>query len=146
VKEMPKVERTITINAPVKKVFGYVDDPSHLPEFWPSMFEVKDVKTLPGGGHRFMWFYNFAGKRAQGTTESSEYVPYERIVDMAKGDVEGTITWSFYGENGTTEVKFEADYQAPQKFFPVSEQGFITRRNEFEAETLLANLKAKLEV
>ncbi len=91
-------------------------------------------------------FYNFAGKRAQGTTESAEYVPYERIVDMAKGDVESTITWSFSGENGTTEVKFEADYQAPQKFFPISEQGFITRRNEFEAETLLANLKAKLEV
>ncbi len=98
---MPKVERTITINAPIKKVFGYVDDPSHLPEFWPSLFEVKDVKMLPGGGHRFMWFYNFAGKRAQGTTESAEYVPYERIVDMAKGDVESTITWSFSGENGT---------------------------------------------
>jgi len=143
---MPKVERTITINAPVKKVFGYVDDPSHLPEFWPSLFEVKDVTMLPEGGHKFMWFYNFAGRRAEGTTESTEYVPYERIVDIAKGDLESTITWSFYGENGSTNVKFEADYEAAETFFPRSEEGFITRRNEFEAETLLANLKAKLEV
>ena len=29
---MAKVEKTITINAPVEKVFAYVDDPANLVE------------------------------------------------------------------------------------------------------------------
>lgn len=34
----------------------------------------------------------------------------------------------------------------PEKFFGNEERPFVMRRNEFEAETLLSNLKAKLEV
>jgi hypothetical protein len=37
-----------------------------------------------------MWFYNLAGRRVQGTTETYEHVPYERIVDRAKGDFKST--------------------------------------------------------
>jgi hypothetical protein len=80
------------------------------------------------------------------TTETYERVPYERIVERAKGDVESVFTWTFHGENGKTKVKFEADYELPEKFFGRTEWPFVMRRNEFEAETLLSNLKAKLEV
>jgi hypothetical protein len=31
------IERSIKIEAPVKKVWDYVDDPLHLLEIWPSM-------------------------------------------------------------------------------------------------------------
>jgi uncharacterized protein YndB with AHSA1/START domain len=46
---MAKMERTIHINAPVEKVFGYMTEPTNLPEIWPSLVEVKDVKQLPEG-------------------------------------------------------------------------------------------------
>ena len=46
---MAKGETTITINASVEKVFAYVNEPTNLPEVWPSMVEVKDVQRLPNG-------------------------------------------------------------------------------------------------
>jgi len=36
-----KMNKSIFINAKVEKVFAYVEDPSNLPEVWPSMAEVK---------------------------------------------------------------------------------------------------------
>ncbi|GAI88209.1 unnamed protein product, partial [marine sediment metagenome] len=32
---MPRVERNIAINAPVKKVFDYIADPKLIPEWLP---------------------------------------------------------------------------------------------------------------
>jgi len=46
---MAKITRDILINAPVEKVFQYGSDPTHQPEYWPGMLEVKGVKELPGG-------------------------------------------------------------------------------------------------
>lgn len=43
-------------------------------------------------------------------------------------------------------MKFEAEYELPERFVPANEKTFVMRRNEFEAENLLSNLKAKLEV
>ena len=45
-----RIEKTITINAPVEKIFSYVEEPTNLLEYWPSMVEVKDVEPLPNGG------------------------------------------------------------------------------------------------
>ena len=45
-KIMAKVKRSITINAPVEKVFGYWEEPTNRPEVWPSFVEVKDVQRL----------------------------------------------------------------------------------------------------
>jgi uncharacterized protein YndB with AHSA1/START domain len=45
-----KVEKTIAINAPIEKVFAYVDEPANLLEVWPSLVDVKDVERLPSGG------------------------------------------------------------------------------------------------
>ena len=67
---MPTLQKTITVKAPVEKVFKYIDEPTHLPEIWPSLFEVKDVESLPNGGHSFAWFYNMAGNRFKGTTKT----------------------------------------------------------------------------
>jgi uncharacterized protein YndB with AHSA1/START domain len=141
---VPTLEKSITIKAPVEKVFEYLYEPAHLPEIWPSFFEVKDVKPLPKGGHTFTWLYNMAGKPVHGTSETFEYVPNKKIVDKTYGDVESTFAWTFFGENGTTKVQFEAEYTTPP-IFDKKFEGFVMRRNEFEADTLMANLKARFE-
>lgn len=142
---MPMLERAITIHAPVERVFDFVDDPKNLPKIWPSLYEIKSVKRLPNGGHSFDWLYNMAGQHLEGKVETVERVAYKRIVDKALGGIETRFVWTFQGENGTTKVKFEADYEVPPKYFPREEMPFVLRRNEFEADTLLANLKAKFE-
>ena len=65
---MAKAVKTITINAPVEKVFGYVSEPTNLPEIWPSLVESTDVQPLPNGGHSSRWVYKMAGMRFEGTS------------------------------------------------------------------------------
>lgn len=142
---MAKVERSVEIQAPVEKVFGFAADPSHLPEFWPSMLEVKDIQSLPNGGHRFSWVYQMAGMRFDGTSEDVEYTPNQQVIEKAKGGIESTIAWIFQPEAGGTRVTFLAEYTVPVPLLGRIAEAVIVKMNEHEAETLLANLKAKLE-
>jgi uncharacterized protein YndB with AHSA1/START domain len=141
---MPTLHKEITVKAPAQKIFEYLDEPKHLPEIWPSMFEVSDVKTLPKGGHAFGWFYNMGGTHVKGTTETFEHVPFERIIDKTYGEFESTFAWKFYGDNGFTKIQFDADYEWPTSF-PEKDRTFLMRRTEFEADALMSNLKAKFE-
>ena len=141
---MLKLHKEIVVEAPVSKVFDYIDEPANLPQIWPGLFEVKDVATLPTGGHKWQFLYNFAGKHVKGTTETFERVPYERIVDRTMGDVQSTFTWKFLGQNGTTKIFLEAEYEPP-KFFTKEQMPFVLRHNEYEAENVLSNLKAWFE-
>jgi len=142
---MAKVEKTITINAPVEKVFGYVEEPANLPEIWPSLVEAKDVQRLPNGGTSFRWVYKMTGVRFEGTSEDTEYVANQRVVSKTKGGIESTVTWTFQPEAGGTKVTYEAEYTVPIPLLGKLAESFIVKQNEREAELILANLKARME-
>jgi uncharacterized protein YndB with AHSA1/START domain len=142
---MPLLEKEITVKAPVDRVFAFVDDPVNLPQIWPSLYEIKDVKTLPNGGHAFDWIYNMAGKRIAGTVETLEHVANKRIVDKAVGDAQSVFTWEFAGRNGTTTVRFQAQYDMPLPYFEKKDEPFLMQRNDYEVTALLGNLKARFE-
>jgi uncharacterized membrane protein len=143
--EMLKLHKKIVVKAPIAEVFGYIEKPENLPQIWPSLYEVTKVEKTSNGGHRFMWLYNMIGTPIKGTTETLEYVDRKLIFDKATGDVDGTFKWTFAGENGTTEVTFDAEYDQ-KGFLPEQDLVFFERRNEVEAEAILSNLKARLEV
>lgn len=142
---MAKVDRSVVIQAPVEKVFGYAAVPSHLPEFWTSMIEVNDIQPLANGGHRFHWVYQMAGMRFDGTSEDVEYAPNQQLVQKGRGGIESTISWTFLSEAGGTRVNFLAEYKVPVPLLGRLAEAMIVKVNEHEAETLLANLKAKME-
>ncbi len=142
---MPKVERTIIINAPVEKVFDYWAEPTNVPEFWPSMVEVKDVQRLPNGGNSFRWVYKMAGMRFEGTSEDTEVVANQRTVSKNKGGIESTITMMFQPEDGGTKLTIQTEYTVPVPLLGKLAEAFIVKQNEHETELLLANLKAKME-
>ena len=142
---MPKEERTITINAPVEKVFSYIDEPTNLLEIWPSMVEVKDVQRLPKGGTSFRFVYKMAGIRFEGTSEDIEYVANERIVTKTKGGIEAIYTWTFQPEDGGTKMTVEVEWTVPVPVLGKLAEAFIVRQQEREFDLLLANLKDKME-
>ena len=142
---MARIEKTITINAPVEEVFGYVEEPANVPEYWPSVIEVKDVEELPNGGTKYAWVYKMAGVRFEGTSEDTEHITNQRVVSKSKGGIESTITWTFQPEDGGTKVTFEAEYTVPIPLLGKLAEAFIVKQNEREAELLLANLKARME-
>jgi len=85
---MSKIEKSITIDAPVKKVFEYASNAELMPEWLPGMVEVKDVnRTEEGVGSTNKWVYKMAGMRFEGETVTEEYVPEKKIVTRSKGDV-----------------------------------------------------------
>ena len=143
---MTTIERSIVIKAPVKQVFSYVDEPEHLPEIWPSMVEVKEVKTLPEGGHRFHWIYKMAGKRFEGETETLEFEPERHLLRKSTGSFPSTFDWTFTPENGSTKIHVKAEYEIPKTLLGKLAEPFIVKLNEREAELVLANLKDRMEL
>lgn len=143
---MAKVEKTITINVPVEKVFDYLVEVTNLPEIWPSMVEVKNVERLPNGASNFGWVYKMSGVRIEGTTETIEFIPNQRTVTKNKSGIEGTITFTFQPEaGGGAKITFEAEYTVPIPLLGKLAEAVIVKQNEGEAEELLTNLKAKME-
>ncbi len=142
---MTKVEKIITVNAPAEKIYNYVGNPENLTEFWPSLVEVTDVQLLPNGGNSNRWAYKMAGIRLEGTSEDTERVPNERIVSKTKGGIESTQTWGFQPEAGGTKVTFVVEYTVPIPVLGKLAEVIIVKMNDREADSMLANLKLRIE-
>jgi uncharacterized membrane protein len=142
---MAKLKKTININAPVEKVFGYWQEPTNLPEIWPSMVEVKDVKPLPNGGYSFRYMYKMGGMHLKGTSEDTEYVPNQRTVNKSRGGIQATQTFTYQPEAGGTKLIWEIEYTVPIPLLGKLAEAVIVKMNEREAELVLANLKARME-
>ncbi len=141
---MAKLTKSITINAPVEKVFGYVSDSTNLPEIWPSLMEMKDVKHLPDGKTTDSWTYKMAGMRLKGTTVT-EYVKNKSIISKTEGGVKSTQIWTFEPENGGTKVTFEVEYTVPIPVIGKLAEAIVVKMNDHEGDVLLANLKSRME-
>ena len=143
---MATIEKSITIKVPPEKVYDYFVDPAHLPEIWPSMVEVKDIKPLPNGGHRYHWLYKMAGVKFEGDTETVELVKNEKLVSKVEGGIESRFDWLFKPENGFTRMTVKADFKVPPTLLGKLKEPFLVKVNEHEAEILLANLKDRMEL
>ena len=142
---MATIHKSLTVQAPAAKIFSYVNNPVNLPEFWPSVIEVKDITKLPNGGNSFGWVYKMAGRRFEGTSEDTEYVENERTVTESKGGINSTITFTYEPEEGGTKVTIHTEYTVPIPLIGKIAESFILKQNEQETETLLVNLKARME-
>ena len=140
---MATIESTITISAPVEKVFEYTK-PENLPEIWPSLVEVKNIKELANGGYSWDWMYKMAGMNFNGSSEHVEYVENEYTVAKSTG-IESTITWKYESVSGGTKMTALTEYKIPVPLLGKVAEAFIVKMNENESETILANLKARLE-
>jgi uncharacterized membrane protein len=146
VRTMAKVTRSISINAPVDKVFAFMWDPANLPEIWPSMVEVKDVKLTPQGvGSTFGWVYKMAGMRFEGVSETTEYIANQRNATKTTKGIQSTFVWAYKPEDGGTKLTVEVEYTVPVPLLGKLAEAFIEKQNEHEAECTLANLKARME-
>jgi uncharacterized protein YndB with AHSA1/START domain len=143
---MKKASNSISINAPINEVFDYTNDPANLPEIWPSLIETRDVQRSPAGEVlSYEWSYKMAGMRFSGKTEVVDIVPNELNVTRTQGGIASTVTWRFQPEDSGTKATFEAEYTVPIPLLGKLAESFIVKQNDKEAETLLANLKARME-
>ncbi len=143
---MATIKNSININAPVEKVFGYATKPEILPEIWPSLVEVKNIKELPNGGNSFDWVYKMAGMRLNGSSEDIEVVPNERTVTLSTGGIDSTITWEYQPLDDGTKFISTIEYnKVPIPLLGKLAESILVKMNENEQELVLANLKAMME-
>ena len=140
---MATIKSSITINAPLEKVFEYTK-PENLPEIWPSLVEVKNVKELPSGGYSWDFVYKMAGVKFNGSSKHVEYVENDHTVAQSTG-IDSTITWSYEAMAGGTRMTSLTEYKIPVPLLGKVAEAFIVKINENESETTLANVKARLE-
>ena len=143
---MARVERSITINAPVEKVFAYIADPMSEPEWQPGAVEVKDVTlTEEGVGSHDRWVYKLMGLRLEGESTTLEYIPNQRIVTQSKGGIVSTWTHTFEPHDGGTKANVVVEFTVPIPVLGKVAEAFALRQIEREADLAVANLKARME-
>ena len=141
---MAKVERTITINAPVEEVCNYLSDPTNALEYVPSMTDIRNIKG-EGVGRTYDWTYKMLGISFSGKTEVVEYKPNERYVTKSSGGIASTWTYSFKAETGGTQMNLVIDFTIPVPVLGKFAERLALRQTEREADLAMATLKDRLE-
>ncbi len=141
---MARVERSITINAPVEKVFAYITDPTNELESIPSITDIRNVKG-EGVGRTYEWTYKMLGIPLSGKSEVVEYKPNEHYVEKSSGGIVSTWTYSFKAETGGTQMNLVVDYTIPVPVLGKFAERLVLRKTEQEADVSMATLKDRLE-
>lgn len=144
---MAKITKTIEIDAPVERVFELMANPNNLPEVWPSMVEVSNVRCEPDGSHSFDWVYKMAGMRFEGHADSTEAEKNRRVVSRNTSGIPGTFYYTYESlSGGRSKLSIEVGYELPQRALSKLAEPVLRRINEHEAEVLLKNVKARTEM
>jgi ligand-binding SRPBCC domain-containing protein len=142
---MATVNKEITINAPLEKIFSYLSKPSNLQQIWPSLMVIKNEQLLPNGGYSAQWVFKMGGKLLEGTGECIDIVPNQWLTIKTSGAVESAITYTVRAKEGQTRVTLSIDYRVPSALLSWLAGRIIIKINEQEADLILANLRAILE-
>lgn len=144
---MQTITSDVLVNAPAERVFNFLVDPHNLSDIWPGIVEVKTVKKAKNNdGFKFNWDYRMAGVEFEGKCETIEYTPSERIVLKSTKGLDSTITWNLKPVGQQTQVTLTFEYQTPALVLKQMEETAVTEENEREVNTMIQNLKNRLEL
>lgn len=143
---MTKVQKKITIHAPINKVFAFMTEPRNLPEVWPSMMEIKNVKAARNGGYDFEWVYKMGGMHFNGASETTEFVVNKLQVTKSTKGIESKFTWNYETTKDGTLLNLEVEYKIPLPLIGKIAEAILIKQNEHEAQMVLDNLKVRMEM
>ena len=136
--------KSIHVEAPVDKVFGFFSDPNNWGDAAPQEIEFTDVTlTDEGVGTHYRWSVRILGIPVEGLNVFTEFIPQQRITDTSSSALEGAWTYSFEPEGSGTKLTFESRSRSVWRL-PVVERlvDWMTAKTH---ESRIAELKAVLE-
>jgi len=142
---MYEIKKSILIDAPLKKVCEFMSDPKNLPEIWPSMVEVKNVRKNQNGWWTYEWVYKMAGMTFQGESDTIKNIENAHVTTESTKGIQSHFEFDYKDIEGKTEVTVLAQYTIPIPLIKKITEKIIGKLNEQEAEVMLANLKARME-
>ena len=144
---MKMITREIQVNTPVGRVFDFLSDPNNLPEIWPNIIEVKNVKkTKVNDSNTFNWVYKMSGMHLEGKCETIEYKPNERLAVQSTKGLDATVFWKFQPVATATLLTLRFEYEIPSSLLKRIKDDIVVRENEHEVDALLKNIKSRLEL
>ncbi len=141
---MPRIEKTLIIEAPPEKVFARFADPMNMLEDSANFVDVTDV-TGEGVGESFKFVYKMAGIKFTQTFTYTEYVKNERLASKFEGGITGTTSWNIEPQNGGSKLTVVIDYAVPIPLVGKIAESLLAKRNEREWDAILANAKDTIE-
>jgi ligand-binding SRPBCC domain-containing protein len=139
---MHTIKRTIEINAPVQRVYDFVNQPNNLLSIWPNMVSVSNIVARAGGTHDFDWVFKMLGIQFKGHTKMEEAQPGKLARFTTEGQIPATFLWSYAGLNGNnTRLTLTVEYTMPKSVLGKIVEAIAVKLNERDLDTMLANLK-----
>jgi uncharacterized membrane protein len=143
---MERIKRTAFIEAPPAKIYGYLMNARNVPEIWPRMVAVSNIRSRPDGTSESNDFtYSLAGVEVHGHTEFTDVERDRRIVWKSEGGIKSTTRWTFVPHGNGTAIIDEVEYEMPSSLLTRLAAPLVRRFNEREVVACVENLKTRME-
>ena len=142
---MFEVKKSIIIDAPIEKVFGFMEDPTNLPEIWPSMIDISNVKKNDKGWDQYDWVYKMGGMKFNGHSETVAFTKNKLVSTESTEGIQSHFDWHYEDIEGKTQLEVISKYSIPVPLVGKIAEKILSKLNEHEAEVTLSNLKARME-
>ena len=93
---MSEIHKSVTIDAPAEKIYGFVDNPENFSKYVPNVERVVDIKRSEGRiGDSFRVIYKVMGVTFDEKFTVTEHQPPHKAGSRFEGGMKGTFDWSF---------------------------------------------------
>src|SRR4030042_5855260 len=114
---MTEIKKTIMIDAPVSKVFGYASNYLKWSEFFEGLSDVKPLtETTHDNGAKFIYRVKMMGMKVTVGTEFQQFKENEGWIGKSFKGLEHQTQWIFKDLNGSTEFTYIQKYVLPIYF------------------------------
>ena len=140
---MAQITRSIKIDAPLSKVFDYVTSPENWTKYVTSLVDVRNVSNdVPEAGTTFEWTYRMLGINNDGTGKIGDFEKNRKFTMEMEGSFPIKETFTFQGDETSTELTFDIRYNVPGKVLGViADKLVVERLNVKEADAVLNKVK-----
>jgi carbon monoxide dehydrogenase subunit G len=142
-----KYQHHVVVDAPVERVFNYMDDVAREKEWQPG---IQDAYKEPAGetsvGTRKRYVSEFMGRRIENTYVTKRFEPNERVTyeSTPESVIRATVDLRFESMGGKTKVTM-AVHGKPTGVLRFIPQGILEGAFRKELEGSLGLLKKQLE-
>ena len=143
---MPKSEASVTINAPIEKVFDAIADQEKAVQYYPAAVLIAVNGKPDELGSSAELEYHVAGMKIHARITVSEVDKPRKLVHELSGAMSGKWMWSLEQEGQAVKVDFSVDYSVPGGILgKIANQLFLGRINQRNLESTVQGLKVYCE-
>jgi hypothetical protein len=139
------LKKNVVITAPPEKVFEVVYDTANISQIWRNVSNIRNLQSLPNGGHSFQFDYSMAGLRLNGAGTDLVVLRPSRLITRTTGGVTSTLNWTFKPilTNTQTDLTLEVNYEVPVPLVGRLAEYVVAKINESDIVYMLNYLKRR---